>query len=114
MIRRTIRLVWTGAVLAFLAYLLFFVRLGERTPFQHLMRVAGTDEAQELGREVGAATERITKKIGDQVHEATKPPEQDAGAGHVPEKISDKLEGILGDAQERAERLEASSARDLE
>ena len=114
MIRRTIRLVWTGAVLAFLAYLLFFVRLGERTPFQHLMRVAGTEEAQELGREVGAATERITKKIGDQVHEATKPPENDAGTSHVPETISDKLGGIIGNAQERAERLDPSGPRDSE
>ena len=71
MIRRALRLVWSGAVLAFVAYVLFFVKLGDRTAFQHLMRVAGTDEAQELGREVGAATERITKKIGDQF---TRPP----------------------------------------
>ena len=42
MIRRTIRLVWTGAVLAFLAYVLFFVQLGERTAFEHLMRVINT------------------------------------------------------------------------
>ncbi len=108
MIRRTIRLVWTGAVLAFLAYVLFFVRLGERTPFQHLMRVAGTEEAQELGREVGAATERISKKIGDQVHEATQPPEHDAGTSQVPKSVSDKLGGIAGGAHERAERLEAA------
>jgi hypothetical protein len=109
MIRRTIRLVWTGAVLAFLAYVLFFVRLGERTPFQHLMRLAGTEEAKELGREVGAATERISKKIGDQVHEATKPPEQDAGSSQVPKSVSDKLGDIAGGAHERAERLEAAS-----
>lgn len=112
MIRRSIRLVWTGAVLAFLAYVLFFVRLGERTPFQHLMRVAGTDEAQELGREVSAATERISKKIGDQVHEATKPPEQDAGPSQVPEALSDKLQGVVGDPHERAERLDAAGAQE--
>ncbi|MGB3049379.1 MAG: hypothetical protein WBB42_00175 [Polyangiales bacterium] len=108
MIRRTIRLVWTGAVLAFLAYVLFFVRLGERTPFQHLMRVAGTEEAQELGREVGVATERITKKIGNQVHEVTKPPDQDAGPSQVPKSVSDKLGGIVGGAHERTDRLEAA------
>lgn len=112
MIRRTIRLVWTGAVLAFLAYVLFFVRLGERTPFQHLMRVAGTEEAQELGREVGAATERISKKIGEQVNEATKPPEQDAGTSQVPKSIADKMGGIAGDAHERANRLEATREED--
>ncbi len=112
MIRRTIRLVWTGAVVAFLAYVLFFVRLGERTPFEHLMRVAGTEEAQELGREVGAATERISKKIGEQVNEATKPPEQDAGTSQVPKSVSDRLGGIAGDAHERAERLEAAREED--
>jgi len=112
MIRRTIRLVWTGAVLAFLAYVLFFVRLGERTPFQHLMRVAGTEEAQELGREVGEATERISKKIGEQVNEATKPPEQDAGTSQVPKLVSDNLGGLAGDAHERAQRLEATREED--
>ena len=65
MIRRSIRLVWSGAVLAFVAYLLFFVQLGERSAFGHLMRVINTDEAQELGREVSAATERMAKRIGD-------------------------------------------------
>lgn len=108
MIRRAMRLVWTGAVLAFVAYVLFFVKLGDRTPFQHLMRVAGTDEAKELGREVGAATERITKKIGDQVHEATKPPEQDAGVSKVPASVKDKLRGIADKAQEREEHIEAA------
>jgi len=112
MIRRMIRLVWTGAVLAFLTYVLFFVRLGERTPFEHLMRVAGTEEAQELGREVGAATERITKKIGEQVTEAAKPDEQDAGASQVPKSISDKMDDITEPARERAERLEARREAD--
>ena len=64
MIRRSIRLVWTGVVLAFLAYVLFFVQLGERSAFGHLMRVIKTDEAQELGREVSAATERIALGCG--------------------------------------------------
>lgn len=106
MIRRSIRLVWTGAVLAFLAYVLFFVQLGERSAFGHLMRVIKTDEAQELGREVGAATHRIAKKIGDQVHEATEPPEVDAGASQVPEAVSDKLDGIVGHSYAREERIE--------
>ncbi len=106
------RLVWTGAVLAFVAYVLFFVKLGERTPFQHLMRVAGTEEAKELGREVGVATERITKKIGDQVHEATKPPEEDAGTSQVPASVSDKFRDVVGGAHDRAERLD--SAREQE
>ena len=108
MIRRMLKLMWTGAVLAFVAYVLFFTKLGNRTPFQHLMRVAGTDEAQELGREVSAATERISKKIGDQVHEATKPPEADAGVSKVPAKVTDKLQEYVDGANERAQRVESA------
>ena len=48
MIRRTIRLMWRGAILAFLVYVLFFVQLGERSAFEHLMRVVNTDEAQDM------------------------------------------------------------------
>lgn len=112
MIRRSIRLVWMGAVLAFLAYVLFFVPLGERSAFQHLMRVINTEEAQELGREVGAATERIAKQIGEQVHDATKHVEEDAGASQVPETVADQLQGIVGHSYERERRIEG--ARQLE
>lgn len=112
MIRRSIRLVWMGAVLAFLAYVLFFVRLGERSAFQHLMRVVNTEEAQELGREVGAATERIAKQIGNQVHDATKPPSVDAGASEVPEVVSRKLQGIVGHSYDRERRIEGVRERE--
>ena len=106
MIRRSIRLVWTGAVLAFLAYLLFFVKLGERSAFSHLMRVVKTEEAQELGREVSAATERIAKRIGDEMHDVTAPPLVDAGASQVPEVVADSLDGIVGHTYAREQRLE--------
>lgn len=112
MIRRSIRLVWTGAVLAFLAYVLFFVKLGDRSPFEHLMRVINTDEAQELGREMSAATERLTKEIGEQVHEVTKPPEQDAGASQVPEGVTDQLRGVVGHTYDREERIESARERE--
>lgn len=108
MIRRSLRLVWTGAVLAFVAYVLFFVHLGERTTFEHLMRVINTDEAQELGRDLSAATERLTKRIGDQVHDATKPPAQDGGASQVPEAVSDQLQGVVGHSYKRDEHMEAA------
>ena len=107
MIKRSMRLMWRGAVLAFLVYVLFFVQLGERSAFQHLMRVADTDEAQELGREVNAATERITKEIGEQVHDVTQPPAQDAGASQVPEVVSNQFQGVVGHAY-REERIEAA------
>jgi hypothetical protein len=114
MIRRSIRLVWTGAVLAFLTYVLFFIQLGERSAFQHLMRVINTDEAQELGREVGAATERITKEIGGQVHQATQPPAQDAGPSEVPEAVSNQLQGIVGHSFDREQRIESARQREVE
>ncbi len=112
MIRRSIRLVWTGAVLAFLVYVLFFVRLGERSPFQHLMRVIQTDEAQELGREVSAATGRITKKISMEVNQATQPPAQDAGVSKVPEAVSNQMQGIVGHAYDREHRIDAASQQE--
>jgi len=80
MIRRTVKLLWRGAVIGFLAYAFFFARLGNRTPFQHVMRIAHTEEAQELGHEVGVATERITRHIGDQVYEASQAPLDEAPA----------------------------------
>jgi hypothetical protein len=112
MIRRSLRLMWTGAVLGFLAYVLFFVHLGERTTFEHLMRVINTEEAKELGRDLSAATARLSKQIGDQVHDATKPPDQDAGASQVPEVVSDKLQGIVGHSHQREEHMEAALQND--
>jgi hypothetical protein len=107
---------WRGAILAFLVYVLFFVQLGERSAFQHVMRVVDTEEAQELGREVSAATERITKEmteritkeIGGQVHDVTQPPAQDAGASQVPEAVSNQLQGVVGHSFERAQRIETA------
>lgn len=112
MIKRSMRLMWRGAILGFLIYVLFFVQLGERSAFQHLMRVADTDEAQELGREVSSATERITKEIGGQVHDVTQPPAHDAGASQVPETVSNQLQGIVGHAYDREERIDAARERE--
>jgi hypothetical protein len=108
MIQRSIRLMWRGAILAFLVYVLFFVQLGERSAFGHLMRVIQTDEAQELGREVSAATARIADEIGGQVHDATQPPAVDAGASQVPEVVSDQLQGVVGHTYARERRIESA------
>ncbi len=110
MIRRSIRLVWTGAVLAFVAYVLFFVQLGERSVFGHLMRVIKTEEAQELGREVSAATQRFAEQIGEQVEDANEPPAVDAGASQVPEAVVEGLDDIVGNAYAREARLEDAHA----
>jgi ubiquinone biosynthesis protein UbiJ len=82
--------------------------------FQHLMRVINTDEAQELGREVGAATERISKEIGGQVHQATQPPAQDAGPSQVPEVVSNQVQGIVGHSFDRDQRIESARQREVE
>ena len=108
MIRRTIRLLWRGAVIGFLTYALFFARLGNRTPFQHLMRVIDTQEAQELGYEVGVATGKMTKHIGKQVYDATQLPEVDAGASQVPEKVADQFQPITGHSYRREQHIEAA------
>jgi hypothetical protein len=39
-------------VLAAAGFFAVFVPLGEKTLYQHLIRIAGTDEARELGREL--------------------------------------------------------------
>ena len=97
MIQRSIRLVWRGVVLAFLVYLLFFVKLGERSTFGHLIRVMNTDEAQELGHEVGVATRRIAQQIGDQVEAAKARSELEAAATQAQEIARDELEEMVED-----------------
>ena len=114
MIQRSIRLMWRGAILAFLIYVMFFVQLGSHSPFGHLMRVIKTDEARELGREVSAATQRIADQIGDQVHEATQPPAVDAGASEVPEAVSDRLQDIVGHTYAREDRIESARQEQTE
>jgi hypothetical protein len=100
-------MMWRGAILAFLVYVLFFVQLGDHSPFGHIIRVIKTEEAQELGREVSAATQRLADKIGDEVHGATRPPAVDAGASEVPEAVSEQLEGVVGHAYAREQRIES-------
>lgn len=107
MIRRTIRLLWRGAVIGFLAYAVFFARLGNRTPFQHFMRIASTEEAQELSREVSVATERITKHIGDQVYDVAAADLDDPPAG-VSEAMADQRHDIAGHTYQREPHVEAA------
>ena len=73
MIRFGFRLLRSFLLLGLIGYLLFFVQLGNRTPFQHLMRITKTDEARELTREVRKTTRRIRSEIGHQIRTATDP-----------------------------------------
>jgi hypothetical protein len=50
-----------------LAWLVFFVPLGERTLFEHLWRIAGTEEARDLGREALEAGQRAEDAVRDRV-----------------------------------------------
>ena len=69
MIRFSIKLAISVFTLCCVAYVFFMVPLGERTLFQHCVRIAGTDEARELGREVGEAGTRVVDEIGDQIEQ---------------------------------------------
>lgn len=70
---RLLKLIWSIAVLGFVVYLLFFVELGDRTAFQHFMRIFETNEARELREEVGEASLRVRDKISGQVKSITDP-----------------------------------------
>lgn len=70
MIRKLIRAVITLVGLGVILYGIFFVPLGERTMYEHLSRVAETDEAQDLGREIGEAGDRIEDEARRRLREA--------------------------------------------
>ncbi|MBX3247355.1 MAG: hypothetical protein KF901_09245 [Myxococcales bacterium] len=53
--------------LAVVAYVFFFVPLGQRTMYQHARRIAGTEEARELGREATEAAERLREHVEEQI-----------------------------------------------
>ncbi len=53
--------------LAVVGYVFFFVPLGQRTLYQHARRIAGTEEAQELGREAAVAAEELKEHLEEQI-----------------------------------------------
>ena len=69
MIRQLAGLVRNVVILGVIVYLLFFVKLGEYTAFQHLMRISRTEEAQELKREAAEASKRVGGKIKKQIEQ---------------------------------------------
>ncbi|MEM9072383.1 MAG: hypothetical protein AAGE52_28010 [Myxococcota bacterium] len=72
--------------LAVVAYVFFFIPLGERTLYQHARRIAATDEAQELGREAQEAAERLQEHVEEQIDEHVT---GDAGLDTRPSKNDD-------------------------
>lgn len=69
MIVRSVKFFWSLLVFAAVMWFVFFVELGERTLFQHIMRIAQTDEAQDLGREVHEASRRVSEEVQRTVEE---------------------------------------------
>jgi hypothetical protein len=69
MIVRSVKFFWSLLVLASLTWFVFFVPLGERTLFQHVMRISQTDEARDLGREVHEAGRRVGEEVQRTVEE---------------------------------------------
>lgn len=54
-------------LLAAALYVVFFVPLGERTLYEHLSRIASTEEARELGGEVEGVVERAGSSAREKV-----------------------------------------------
>jgi hypothetical protein len=65
-----VRSAWGVFVFLCVAYVVMFVKLGERTLFEHAVRIARTDEAKDLGREATEASQRLRGDLADQVRHA--------------------------------------------
>ncbi len=52
-----------------LAYVVVFVPLGEFTVWEHVVRISETHEAQDLGRDVESARERLGDAVQDEVRQ---------------------------------------------
>lgn len=55
--------------LAVVAYVVLFIPLGRYTLYQHARRIAGTDEAKELGEEAVQAAERLREHVEEELDE---------------------------------------------
>lgn len=59
MIRRSVDAVIGTVCLACVGYVYFFVPVGQRTLFEHTMRIAATEPAQELGRDATTTAQTL-------------------------------------------------------
>lgn len=80
MITWAVRAAISFVVLAIVLYFVFLVPLGERTLYEHVRRIASTEEAQDLGEEVGEAGERLSEELERRAREAAR----DAGLPEAP------------------------------
>jgi len=84
-----VRMVLSWVGVAVVAYVVLFVPLGEHTLWQHAVRIAGTDEAQELKEEAVDAAERLQEHVEDQMDEHVRDAGLDADAGEDAESPSE-------------------------
>ena len=76
-LRRLISAALSLIGLAVVAYVWFFVPLGQRTLHEHALRIAATEPAQELGVEATEATERVVEHVHQEWQQRYRP---DGGA----------------------------------
>jgi hypothetical protein len=59
-------------------WMVFFMEIGTRTFFQHVVRILGTPEARELGSEIVAslnnAKNTVRRELGNRIRGAEPPP----------------------------------------
>jgi hypothetical protein len=98
--------------LAALAYFVFFVPLGDRTMYRHLVGISETDEAQELKDELSKKAEDVKEDVSSKIPTLVAPdaPREPSGAakGAPLSEQSDKdkraLDALLKRAQHDAEK----------
>ena len=76
-----VRMVLSWVGVAVVVYVVLFVPVGDRTLWQHAVRIAGTDEAQELKDEAVDAAERLQDHVEQQLDEHVRDGGTDADAG---------------------------------
>ena len=67
MLRFLLKAAFSMLALAGFLYATFFVPLGRHTLYGHLKRIAGTDEARELGAEVSAVVDAARSELSSRV-----------------------------------------------
>lgn len=90
MIKFFIKGFFTFIGMAVFAYVFFFVELGERTLFQHVKRIAATEEAQDLGDDIGAASDRLRAHLEERIREEL------AEDGELSEGLRERVREELG------------------
>jgi hypothetical protein len=72
MIRRSVDAVIGIVCLACVGYVYFFVPVGQRTLFEHTMRIVATEPAQELGRDATTTAHTLGARVLGEIDRMTK------------------------------------------